>query len=119
MIDKEGTTVAGTYYVLRAGNLWNTTGLGVAYYDDAGDLVGARFTSCDRATARGDLPRSYDGSILGIPGTASGRRERMEQIVSSFGNAMSTIAWHGPFATLDWSETSIEAMFQRVIGTKP
>jgi hypothetical protein len=108
---------AGKWAALIAGpgnGSRNQTGIGVAFYDDEGNLAGTRFEGVGRAIERGDLPDTpfARGIVLHAPETVAG----MEKKLGTFANAMSLVRWEDLLPTLDWSDEMVDDTFRMVCG---
>ena len=104
---------AGHWCCLVAGPStgWNRTAIGVALYDDQGNLAGARFDSLDRAIERGDLSEwAYDWA-LEPPENWKAMKKKLE----STGNAMSTIRWEGGLGTMVWDQKMVDRLYEEVV----
>ena len=104
----------GQWFAYVAEKGWNRTGIGVAFYDDTGNLAGAQFTGMDEAIRRGDLPDTPISRLVS-PAAPSTLKD-MENRLETLSNAMSITRWTGGLPSLVWDEGVIERTFNYVTG---
>ena len=105
---------AGRWVAFIAGRSsgWDRTALGVAVYDDEGQLQWSRWCGQEKAEVRGDWKPAWGEIQFRPPATW----DEMEQIMARTGNAMSTIRWEGGHPTLAWDERICQSLYDSVVG---
>lgn len=89
----------GHYAILVAGQPpgWDMTALGIAMYDEVGNLIHSRFEPLEKAIRRGDLPDTID---IKVPHSLPPTWEEMNETLMRTGNSMSIIRWCDGGATI-------------------